>query len=44
MRFLLREGQRAEAKAKADAIRKALPRSGVIKTLDALFPSAEPSP
>lgn len=45
VRILLSEGKRAEAQAKADAIRKAAPKSPVIQTLDALFNvNPEPSP
>jgi RNA polymerase sigma-70 factor (ECF subfamily) len=44
VRVLLREGNTADAKAKADTIRKLAPHSGLIKTLDALFPGAEPAP
>ena len=45
VRILLSEGKRAEAQAKADAIRKAAPKSPMIQTLDALFNvTPEPSP
>ena len=44
VRVLLSEGKRAEAQAKADALRKAAPSSSIRATLDALFSSAEPSP
>ena len=45
VRVLLSEGKRAEAQAKADALRKAAPRSPMVQTLDALFNvPAEPSP
>ena len=43
VRILLSEGKRAEAQAKADAIRKAAPKSPMIQTLDALF-NVNPEP
>ena len=44
VRVLPSEGKRAEAQAKADALRKAALNSSIRATLDALFSSAEPSP
>jgi RNA polymerase sigma-70 factor (ECF subfamily) len=44
VRVLLSEGKRAEAKAKADALRKLAPKNPMVQNLDTLFPSTEPSP
>ncbi|MEP7122183.1 MAG: sigma-70 family RNA polymerase sigma factor [Byssovorax sp.] len=44
VRVLLSEGRRADAQAKVDALRKAAPQSPMVQALDALFPSAEPTP
>jgi hypothetical protein len=44
VRVLLSEGKRAEAKAKADALRKMSPHNPMVQNLDTLFPSAEPAP
>jgi RNA polymerase sigma-70 factor (ECF subfamily) len=44
VRVLLSEGKRAEAKAKADALRKMAPQNPMVQNLDTLFPSAEPPP
>jgi RNA polymerase sigma-70 factor (ECF subfamily) len=44
VRVLLSEGKRAEAQAKADALRKAAPQSPAVQALEALLPGAEAAP
>jgi RNA polymerase sigma-70 factor (ECF subfamily) len=44
VRVLLSEGKRAEAQAKADALRKAAPQSPAARALEALLPGAEVVP